>query len=311
MTRVVVAGVISVCTAMAVPGFPVPCVPSYRHPDGIDVRLASTGWTVARTLQSLGTDVTFATYVGADALGQLATHELRRHGLYGPATMVSAVQPRTVVLYDGAGRRASARDLRLAPELAYPVDVFASALAADGGCDLAVLTNTGFTRGLIPVTIKRNVPIATDVHTVSDIETSPHRDWIATANILACSHERLPTAPETWIRHLWRRAGTDIALVGLGPDGAVLGLRESKAVWHVEPTTPRSVRYTSGAGDTLLGAFAHHYLRSGDPTAALRRAVLVAGWKVGGGPDEGPGLGSESSTALEAAYGLPRVHRLS
>lgn len=303
MSGVVVAGVISVCTAMAVESFPVPYAPSLRRPGGIDVRLASVGWTVARTLQSLGTDVTFATYVGSDSLGQLAMHELREHGLYGSATLVCPTQPRTVMLYDSSGRRAGSRDLRFAADLTYPVDVFTAALA---GCDIAVLTNTAFTRGLIPVTADRGIPIATDVHLVSDIDTGPHRDWLRAANILACSHERLPVAPEAWIRRLWRRVGTDVVLVGCGGNGAILGLRDSMTVWHVSPTTPRGVRYTGGAGDTLLAAFVH-YLRCGDPVTALRWAVLAAGWKVGGGPEEGPGV----EPASLAGHELPDVRRLS
>jgi sugar/nucleoside kinase (ribokinase family) len=307
MSRVAVAGVISVCTAVAVESFPVPYEPNLRRPGGIDVRLASVGWTVARTLQSLGTDVTFATYVGSDSLGHLAMHELRAHSLYGPATLVCSAQPRTVVLYDGSGRRAGVRDLRFPPEQAYPVDVFTLALA---GCEMAVLTNTGFVRGLIPVTADRGVPIATDVHLVSDTDTGPHRDWLWAAHVLACSHERLPRTPETWIRDLWRRVGTDIVLVGCGSGGAVVGLRETRAVWHVQPTTPRGVRYTSGAGDTLLSAFVHHYLDCGDPVTALRWAVLIAGWKVGGGPEDGPGVEAVSLPALRAAHGLPEVRRL-
>ena len=308
MSRVVVAGVISVCTALSVDSFPVRYEPNARRPGGIEMRLASVGWTITRTLQSLGGDVTFATYVGSDSLGQLAMHELRAYGLYGPATQVCASQPRTVVLYDGTGLRAGIRDLRLDPELAYPRDVFAATLA---GCDLAVLTNTRFTRDLIPVTAEHGVPIATDVHLVSDIDTGPHRDWLWAANILACSHERLPMAPEAWIRELWRRVGTDVVLVGCGWGGAVLGVRASRQIWHAVQATPRGVRYTSGAGDTLLAAFVADYVRRGDPLAALRQAVLVAGWKVGGGPDEGPGIGSTSIAELGAAYGLPEVRRLS
>jgi sugar/nucleoside kinase (ribokinase family) len=298
-----VAGVISVCTALAVESFPVPYAPDVRRPGGIDLRLASVGWTVARTLQTLGTDVTFATYVGSDSLGQLAMHELRAHGLYGPATLVCPAQPRTVVLYDDHGERASIRDLRFGESPAYPADVFTSALA---GCELALLTNTAFTRGLIPIAVERGIPIATDVHLVKDIDTGPHRDWLWAADILACSHAGLPMPPQAWIEQLWQRVGTGIVLVGCGARGALVGMRESRTIWHVAPTTPRGVRYTSGAGDTLLAAFVHHYTRCGDPVPALRSAVLAAGWKVGGEPAEGPGV---DPTAL-AGYAMPPATRL-
>ncbi|HVV20575.1 MAG TPA: hypothetical protein VHF06_14155 [Pseudonocardiaceae bacterium] len=207
------------------------------------------------------------------------------------------------MLYDAVGGRSSVRDLRFT-DPAYPTEVFNAALA---GCDLAVLTNTAFTRGLIPVAAERRVPIATDVHLVTDIDTCPHRDWLFAADILACSHERLPVPPAAWIERLWQRLGTDVVLVGCGAGGALVGARAARAIWHVAPTTPRGLRYTSGAGDTLLAAFVHHYLLHGDPVLALRSAVLASGWKVGGRPAEGPGVEPGALVGLA----LPEATRLS
>ena len=71
MSRVVVAGVVNVRAARRFESFPIRFTPSTFDPGGISIRLSGTGWTVARTMQKLGTDVTFATYVGADDLGRL------------------------------------------------------------------------------------------------------------------------------------------------------------------------------------------------------------------------------------------------
>ena len=49
---------------------------------------------------------------------------------------------------------------------------------------------------------------------------------MAAATILFMSHEHLPCSPEEWIRELWRRYGTAIAVVGMGADGALIGARE-------------------------------------------------------------------------------------
>jgi sugar/nucleoside kinase (ribokinase family) len=257
----------------------------------------------------LGTDVVFATYVGVDELGQLVANALVRRGLHGPTTLVCESQPRAVVLYDSAGRRSSATDLRSTPDLRYPVSVFESALD-ESACDAVVLTNIGFTRPLLPVAAARGIPIATDLHLVAEFDRRYDRAWMAAADTLACSHERLPCLPEEWIRTMWRRHGTPLVLVGCGSDGAVVGVRATHRIWHVESATPRGVRYTSGAGDTLLGSFVHHHVTLGDPVAAARHAVLTAGWKVGGTPDDDPGVPAARIRDLVRHRGLPSVMRL-
>ncbi len=310
MSRVVVAGVVNVRVARCVESFPIPFVASSRDPGSISIRLSGAGWTVARTLQGLGTDVTFATYVGADELGQFAARGLLRVGLYGPTTLVCASQPRAMVLFDRAGRRAGTTDLRSTPMLNYPVDTFVAALDAGVRVDAVVLTNIGFTRALIPVAVDRDIPIATDLHLVETIDSPHNRDWMAAAQVLACSHEQLPGTPEAWIRSVWQTYGTEIVLVGCGADGAVLGIRSAHHVWHVHAATPRGVRYTSGAGDTLLASFVHHYVTLSDPVEAARRAVFSAGWKVGASPDEEPGVRCAELETLQSIHGLPTGVRL-
>lgn len=315
MTRVIVAGVVNVRVARRCASFPVPFVSNAFEPGGISIRLSGTGWTISRTLQRLGTDVVFATYVGADELGQFVSHGLLRRGLLGATTLVCPVQPRALVLYSGDGRRANITDLRATPDLEYPTDVFAAALdsgASHSGVpwDGAVLTNIGFTRKLIPLAMDRGIPIATDLHLVDAVDSPYNRDWMCAARILACSHEALPITPEEWVGAMWRRFGTDLVLVGCGADGAVIGDRRTRATWHIRPMTPRGVRYTSGAGDTLLASFVHHYFTHGDPVTATRQAVLTAGWKVGGNPDDEPGVPSRQLHEICADEGLPRVVRL-
>lgn len=309
MSRVVVAGVVNIRVARDCGSFPVAYEASVFDRDGISVRLSGSGWTVARTLQLLGTDVTFATYVGADELGQFVAQGLDRRGLNGPATLVCESQPRALVLYDSAGRRSSATDLRSTPDLSYPVEVFESVMDSNT-CDAVVLTNIGFTRPLLPVALSRGIPIASDLHLVAEVARPYDRDWMVAADILACSHERLPCSPEDWVRTMWRRHGTDLVLVGCGAGGAILGVRATGRIWHVTATAPRGVRYTSGAGDSLLGSFVHHHVVLGDPVAAARHAVLTAGWKVGGTPDDDAGVPAARLRHLVGTSGLPPITRL-
>ncbi|GAB3587279.1 hypothetical protein GCM10027445_67190 [Amycolatopsis endophytica] len=303
-----VAGAVTVRMARQFDSFPIPLVSSTTHPGDISIRPAGVGWTVARTLQRLGEHVTLATFVGDDLLGRMTESELRRHGLAGPTTVTCASQPRSLVLYDRHGTRCGASDLRGTPRLAYPVDTFARAVAE--GCTAAVLTNIAYTRPLIPVAVERRVPIITDLHLVDDPESRHNHDWMCHAHVVACSHERLPMSPVDWVRELWDRYGTEVVLVGRGPDGAVLGIRSRRSLWHVEAVSPRGVRFMAGAGDTLLAVFTLGYFALGDPGSALRRAVLAAGWKVGGSPDEEPGIDAHALDELRLSAGLPSITRI-
>ena len=307
--RALVAGVVNVRLAHAVGSFPVPYVSGRHCTGGLSVRLSGTGWTGATTLQALGTNVTFATYVGADALGTLAVQGLRSHGWYGPATLVCDEQPRSLVLYDDDGRRAGHTDLRSVHALRYPPELVGS-LLDDERHDVALLNSTAFTRSLIDVVVRRGVPIATDLHRIADVGYPHKQDWMRAATVLSCSHEKLPHGPRAWIEAVWRRFATPIVLVGCGADGVLVGVRDGRAIWHVAASTPRGVRYTSGAGDTLLAAFVHHHLALGDPVLAARYAVLAAGWKVGGSPDDEFRLSAAELAALGERHCTPVVRRL-
>lgn len=308
MTRVAVAGVVTVRLAHQVDTFPVPYIASQHRTGGLSVRLSGVGWTAATTLKSLGRQVTFATYVGADALGALAVQGLRSHGWYGPATLVCDEHPRSLILYDREGKRAGTTDLRTLSTLRYPPELFGSLLDKRQH-EMAILTSTPFTQELIEVALARRMPIATDMQRIADIGYPPKQDWMRAATILACSHEALPDGPVAWIHAAWRRFATPLALVGCGPGGALLGIGDRREIWHIPATTPRGVRYTNGAGDTLLAAFVHHRLALDNPVAALRYAVLTAGWRIGGSPDEQFTLSATELDALGHRHGLPAARR--
>ena len=307
MSRIAVAGAVTISVARQVERFPVPMANGKVDNGGLHVAPAGVGWLVSRTLQELGDEVVFATYVGSDPLGGLAIGALRRHGLYGPTTLRCGAQPRAVVLYDRGGNRTGVSDLRATPRLRYPARTFEGAVA---GCEFAVLTNIEFTRSLIPVAVERGLPFATDLHIVSDVRSEHNQPWMARAHVLACSHVGLPGSPQEWVRQVWQRFGTPVVLVGCGANGAVVGVRERGEIWHVLPTTPRGVRYQNGAGDTLLASFVHHYVASGDVVSAARHAVLSAGWFIGARADRARPVSAAVLDRLCADHGLPGVIRL-
>ena len=307
MSRIAVAGALTISVSRRVETFPVPLRTSEVHNGGLGVAPGGTGWLVARTLQGLGDEVVLATYVGRDPLGAVALGALREHGLAGPGTLRCSTQPRAVVLYDRDGNRSGVSDLRSTPRLRYPAERFEAAI---DGCEFAVLTNIEFTTSLIPVAVRRGLPFATDVHVIGDVESAHNRPWLLAAHVLACSHERLRCSPEDWVRQVWRRFGTPVVLVGCGAGGAVVGVRATGDIWQVRPATPRGVRCQNGAGDTLLGSFVHHYLAAGDAVRAARNAVLSAGWFIGAAPDRARPLSAAGLARLRARHGLPAASKL-
>lgn len=308
--RIAVAGIINVRLAVPVQEFPIPLASSRRLPGQIALRLSGVGWTIANTLQALGSEVLFATYIGRDPAGQLAEAGLRNAGLLGPATQVCDAQPRAVVHYDPTGTRSGATDLRDAVNRRYPAEVFTHALDTGGGADLAMLSNINFTRSLISGVVDRAIPIITDLHVIDTARSRHNEEWMRAAHVLSCSHEKLPCHPGDWIRRLWSLYRTPVVIVGMGAAGALIGLHPHRAVWHIPAAAPRPVRYTSGAGDTLLATFAHHYAVSGDPVEAVRHGCLAAGWKVGAGPDEDVRDAANMLPHLVRRHGLPTARRV-
>ena len=168
-------------------------------------------------------------------------------------------------------------DLRGLPQAVYPPGAFAEALH---GADWAVITNIGFARPLLAVAQDAGVPIAADVQAIDDLDDDYNRDWMGVAQVLFCSHERLPVRPRAWASMVQERYWTPVVVVGGGAGGALLGVRDGGEIRHV-PVTPRGVTSTTGAGDALAAAFMHIDGATGDPHTAIEQAVMFAGYAVG------------------------------
>ncbi|MBN1177755.1 MAG: carbohydrate kinase family protein [Anaerolineae bacterium] len=297
MSRVLVSGLINIEVTLRVDGFPIPYAPVHYPFFGIDASVSGVGYNVSKALTVLGNQVRFLSLIGSDIAGQMVRHALARDGIPEDFVLDHVEKTaRSVILYDGEGRRQIHVDLKDIQEQRYPVARYQQAIA---GCDLAALCNVNFSRPLLCMTRERGIPIATDVHTVADLDDAYNADFMAAADILFMSDEALPCPPEEWINALTRRYAPAIAVVGLGGQGALMAVRQDGFVGRVPAVRTRPVVNTIGAGDALFSAFVHFYARNGNPYQALEKATRFASYKIGAA---GAADGFLEEAALEALF---------
>jgi sugar/nucleoside kinase (ribokinase family) len=209
---IVVAGVTNLQFSVPVDAFPVVYSPVRYPQNQTGVRVAGVGYNVAAALAALGDEVRLATFGGGgDLLGGVVELELRARGLHGPWVVAGQNTPRSLVLHEPGGERMICTDLRGLPQAVYPPVVFAEALQS---ADWAVITNIGFARPLLAVARDGGVPVAADVQAIDDLDDDYNRDWMAAAQVLFCSHERLPVPPARWVSMVQERYPAPVVVVG-------------------------------------------------------------------------------------------------
>ena len=300
MARIAVVGVASLYMAAGVGEFPLAPVPGSAA-DWLRAGVAGSAAQVAKVLSALGDEVRLCTLAGTDPAGLTVRADLRASGLSTEGVVDAGATSLGVALVAPDGNRLGLPYTALVNAVGYPAETFRR-LAS--GADLAVLTRARFARPLIRYAERLRVRIAVDVHLISDVNDADTRPWLEAADIMFCSHERLPCPPEQWVARIFSRyPGCEVVGIGRGADGALLGLRDGTLV-RAAAVTPRGVVNTSGAGDTLFASFLHGWLATGNPVSALHLAVLHAGWRIG---DPAPGAGSLTEPELDRLSQLHEV----
>lgn len=277
MARIAVAGLYTLETNLRIEGFPLPYYPVTYPFHGITQAHAGVGLNVGVALTGLGHDVRLATLIGQDEPGDNLLAVLPRFGLGGGhVARIASATSQSVILVAPDGNRQIHCDLKDLQENHYPQEKI-DGLLTDAA--LAVVCNINFARPLLAAARERGIPIATDVHALSDFDDAYNRDFMVAAEILFLSHERLPCAPQEAITALRSRFDPRILVVGLGANGALLSERGA-GTEHVPAVAPHGVVNTIGAGDALFSAFIDQTLRGTRAPLALRNAALFAGTKI-------------------------------
>lgn len=285
--RALVVGNVNLETSLKLDAFPLENASSYR-PHSLELSVSGVGFNVARALETLGTTVRFASVVGPDTAGGFVRAELQKMVVDTSYRHTGKRTGRSLVLTDAAGARHVHTDVGGVAEAVYPPERFDAALA---GCELAVLSNIGYTRPLLERSLSTGVPISTDLHAIRSLDNPYDQDFLRAATLLFFSGEHLRDAHQTVLK-LRQRFEPEVIVVGLGARGALLSERNHQPV-HVPAFPAPQVVSTVGAGDALHAAFCHFWLRGEHPREALRFACAFAARKIGAGQG-GQGFVSEA-----------------
>lgn len=284
MMTILVSGLINIETTVAVREFPIPYYPIDYPFFGVSSAVSGVAFNIARALRALGDDVDLHTFVGPDDDGRRVLDTLARDGIDDAHVRRELRQTAaSVVLYDPSGRRQVYCDLKDVQDMQLPVSGPAGAAVRDSleTADIVVACNTNFNRDLLRAAREAGKPVATDVHVLDDIGDEYNRDFMAAADMLFLSDERLPEPPADFARRLADRYGPRIVVIGMGGKGAMLHLRNTDETWMLPAAPTTKVVNTVGAGDALFSAFLHGVAGGLAPLEALRRAELFAAHKIG------------------------------
>ena len=294
MTVILVSGLINIETTLRVDHFPVHYVPVRYLFNEVNSTVSGVGYNVAKALNVLGDDVRLLSFIGKDPFANWVKAELANDGIPDDYILTkSRDTARSIVLFDQEGKRQINVDLKEIQQLEYPSDLFDEAVE---DCELVALCNINFSRPMLKRAQKAGKIIATDVHTINDLDDEYNRDFMKAANILFMSNEALPLPPESWIEQVKTAYGTEIIVIGMGKEGVLLSVKEDQFVGRFPAVTVRPVINTVGAGDALFSAFIHCYLHTKDPYHSIRRAIHFASYKIG---DKGAAEGFVNAEELE------------
>ncbi len=279
MAPILVSGLINIETTLKVPGFPIPYTPVLYPFFGIRTTFSGVGFNVAKALNTLGEEVRFLSIIGQDPMEAPVRTALLDLGIPDDFIVASLDETaQSIILFDSTGQRQINVDLKNIQEQAYPMDRFETALR---DCELAVLCNINFSRPFLEKTAAAGILVATDVHTISDLDDEYNAAFMQHADILFMSDELLPLPPEAWAREVMSRFAPRILVIGLGSRGAYLAEREDGFRGILPAVQTRPIVNTIGAGDALFSAFLHSYTHNRDPYRALQQAMVFAGYKIG------------------------------
>lgn len=202
----------------------------------------------------------------------------------------------SIILYDENGRRQIHVDLKDIQDFTLDPAVYTRSLKK---ADLALLCNINYSRPMLKIARDNNVPIATDLHVLSDIDDEYNKDFMETADIFFLSNEDITGREQDFATELVSRYQPEILVIGMGAQGALLYVKQDNSFEIIPPVYTRPIINTVGAGDALFSSFNLFYLQTKDPYLSIRKAMLFASYKIG---EKGAASGFLDQNELDRWY---------
>lgn len=295
MKNILISGLVNTETTVRVRQFPIHYYPIDYPFFGVNTTVSGVAYNIVRAMGTLGDRVKLLSMTGNDFPASYIEEELRRFRVDTSRIKPCLKEtPSSVVLYDETGKRQIYCDLKDIQEASYdfPGDICR-------GVDLVVACNINFNRPLLPLAKAAGVPIATDVHVLTNIWDDYNRDFMAYADILFLSDEGIGEDYQGFLWELAHAYGAKIIVLGRGGRGAAMYLRGQNRIVELPAVHVGEVVNTVGAGDALFSAFVHYYAKGFEPVEALKRAQIFASAKIG---TSGASKGFVTEDRIEALY---------
>ncbi len=297
MSKIFLCGHTNIETTLQVDQFPIEYTPVHYTFDRVASTISGVGINIATALKALGDDLDFCTVIGDDIHQHAVKAYFKNQNLSDKFLFQLASETsQSVILYDPSGKRQINVDLKNLQTLQLPQETITPSLL---DADLAILCNINYSRPMLSIAKDHHIPIAVDCHTIGSLEDEFNQDYMQAADILFMSDEHIPLSRKEWMVAVMQRFAPKIFILGCGKDGSLMILRDDDAIYHTNAFAPRLILNTIGAGDALFSSFVHFYLLLENPLAAIQRASLYAGYKIG---ERSASQGLLSSEAFEQLF---------
>ena len=193
MAKILVSGLINIETNLSINHFPLEYNPVNYPFFGINTTVSGVGYNLAKALTVLGDEISFLSIIGQDYAAKLVLEILAEAGISAEAVyqgMQDTAQ--SIILFEKNGRRQIHTDLKDIQEKNLPEKYF---FKSAGDCEALALCNINFSRPFLEKALNMNKLVASDVHTICNLDDEYNCDFMSAAHILFMSDEQLPPAP--------------------------------------------------------------------------------------------------------------------
>lgn len=240
----------------------------------VNVDVAGVAFSHSKILSKLGSKATMLTKVGNDKFATIIEQSLIDLGVDLILDKQETESLCSIILYDENGKRMILREGR--NEHLYEMNprVY-KGLKAD--YDVAMFSLAGFSRKLLPIVEKLEIPIVCDMQRVENLTNDYGRDFMRYSDIIFFSDDHFEGDLDQMIHDLYEQYKFQIIVVGRGEQGVKLVV--DGKITNV-PAFKTTVVNTVGAGDALFACFCHYYFKDGSAEKAIIKAQLYAAEKI-------------------------------